>query len=149
MKENCPECDKVMHTNTCTCGYSRTAPTRHGSSYSSPTGWGCKADGCPGIGSMGGVCRFHWNRSPKLFGTVTSTLQANAWLLRMIDWTACGNHDYSEGKVLERIANAVREKIPELLPKQGETPKVWAPRAEAWLEAQIAGKQPRQQELAA
>lgn len=148
MIETCPECEKTMRTNTCTCGYSRIAPSKNGSSYS-PSGWGCKADGCPGIGSMGGVCRFHWNRTPKMFGAVTQTLQANAWLLRMIDWTAAGNHDHSEGVVLERVANAVRERVPELLPKAGEKPKVWAPRAEAWLEAQIAGKQTRQQELAA
>jgi hypothetical protein len=94
--------------------------------------WNCKAHGCPLPLGIDELCRFHFGTDAGNWNQITIVLRANDSLLKAINWARTDAQSMShqgQNEYLKRIET----KYPELAPKENETAKQWAYRADSWL----------------
>lgn len=136
---NCPECEKPMATNTCTCGYSVPRGGK-GGSPNDPNRFRCDADDCPCTGGGSpSVCHFHYGLQQDLWPAMTARLRECDWLLRLCRWVRDNDPSYSHPDMRQRIPKwRGMSDHPELTPQAGESPKAWIYRAHGWIKSPIS-----------
>lgn len=92
----------------------------------------CKAHGCPCLGSLKSLCRYHTDANPKDWPFVSEQLNKNLRLLTAIGWAMTDGH-YRDNKTARETLTRLSGEYPDLQPLPDDTAVTWAYRAIAWL----------------